>query len=80
VNYYTDDPTGEVEIMQSLMGDGLWIDLQGERVGELKAILTKALSTMDPQKTPAWATWLSDKLNNMPEEATKGWYAARADK
>ena len=60
--------------------DGLWIDFRPERARELAAILERALSTMDPQKTPQWATWLSDKLNGMPEEATKGWYAVRADK
>ena len=48
-----------------------------DKRAELAAMLKRALSTMDPQKTPAWATWLSDKLNGMPEEATKGWYAVR---
>jgi hypothetical protein len=56
---------------------GCEISLDVGRQAELSKLLIRALSTMDPQKTPQWATWLSDKLNNMPEEATKGWYAVR---
>jgi hypothetical protein len=65
------------EFSIGLDDEGVYLELGLAQQAELAAILTRALSTMDPQKTPQWATWLSDKLSNMPEEATKGWYAVR---
>lgn len=52
----------DAEIRLAEGKNGVQVELRGEKIDELKYLLSRALNTHDPQKAPKWAMWLVDRL------------------